>query len=102
MPKGLSINSASDLQRLLEEADAEFVRVAAERMEKGESKYGPLKFLGVDTLDEALQELVDFSNYARMMYIKVKLIQWSIAAIAQDHPARDKEGFIPMKEFLQS
>ena len=40
-------------QKLLSQADAEFVDKAAERLRDGAEKYGPHKFLTADTLDEA-------------------------------------------------
>jgi hypothetical protein len=69
-------------------------------MELGAEKYGPAKFLAVDTLQEAMDEVLDLANYARMTYIKLYLLQFSTDKLAEEQ-APVKEGFVPMKEFLQ-
>jgi hypothetical protein len=93
---------ASELQQLLQEADQAFLQSCDQRMQLGEQQYGPYKFLGVDTLQEAIDEVVDLVNYGRMTFIKLYLLQASLKKIEADHPAIDKSGFVPMKEFLQS
>lgn len=70
-------------------------------MEMGADRYGPYKFLGTDTLQEAMDEVVDLANYARMTYIKLWLLQQEIAKLAQKHPVADAQGFVPTKEFMQ-
>jgi hypothetical protein len=87
-------------QRLLSLADAEFVDLAAERLKAGAEKYGPHKFLTVDTLEEAMQEVLDLSNYARMTYIKLYLLKYSLSQI-ETNVEPDKDGFVSMKEFIQ-
>jgi hypothetical protein len=88
-------------QSLLQEADEAFVNRAGERMQLGEEKYGPLKFLTVDTLEEAMQEVLDLSNYARMTYIKLFLLQYSLREEVNADPANvGKEGFISHGEAL--
>jgi hypothetical protein len=87
---------ASEISQLLTAADAEFVTRANERMEKGAEKYGAFKFLGVDTLEEAMQEVLDLANYARMTYIKLRLLKEEIAAASV--PQADTEGFKSFKE----
>ena|ERR1700756_1128316 len=99
MPSESSMSSdlAEAISQTLSEADAEFVQRCAERMEKGAEKYGPLKFMEVDTVEEAMQEAIDLSNYARFIYIKLYLLQKSTARLANKNPIADKQGFIPMK-----
>jgi hypothetical protein len=92
--------NASEFQALLAQADAEFVAKSAERMEAGAEKYGALKFLTVDTLDEAMDEVLDLSNYARMTYIKLYLLKAQLGKVTKEAGTDDK-GFVPMKEFLQ-
>lgn len=58
----------------------EFDEVCQARHNMGEEKYGPGKFLNVDTMDEALQEVADLANYARYTYVKVRLLQDRIQA----------------------
>jgi hypothetical protein len=92
--------SVEEFQRLLNE-DQAFVDEAVARMQLGEEKYGPVKFLGVDTLQEAMDEVVDLANYARMTYVKLWLLNKRVAQMAVESAKPDKQGFIPMKEFLQ-
>jgi hypothetical protein len=85
---------------LLQEADEAFVNRCQERMELGQQKYGPTKFLGVDTLEEAMQEVLDLSNYARLTYIKLYLLQKGLPKIVNKHPAADKDGFVSTKNLM--
>lgn len=64
----------------------EFDNLCQQRHEMGEKKYGPGKFLDVDTMDEALMEIVDLANYARYTYVKVRLLQDRIQREEVDHP----------------
>ena len=70
------------------------------RHEMGAKKYGPGKFLVVDTLQEAMDEVVDLANYARYTYIKLALLQ---AAIAQQVPEGGpvSSGFIKTRDFTK-
>jgi hypothetical protein len=92
---------ASEFKELLTTADRSFVTRSAERMQLGEEKYGPFKFLEADTLEEAMQEVLDLGNYARMTYIRLYLLQSHLAKLAAESPAVTEKGFVPMKEFLQ-
>jgi hypothetical protein len=64
-----------ELVELLDVYSKEFDALCAERHEMGAEKYGPGKFLTVDTLQEALEEIVDLSNYARYTFIKLRALQ---------------------------
>jgi hypothetical protein len=70
------------------------------RHEMGAKKYGAGKFLIVDTIQEALDEVVDLANYARYTYIKLALLQ---AAIAQQVPEGGpvSSGFLTSKDFTK-
>lgn len=61
------------------EYSEEFDTMCQQRHDMGEKKYGPGKFLSVDTMEEALQEIVDLANYARYTYVKVRLLQDRLA-----------------------
>ncbi len=91
--------SASEFQELLLQADQSFISKCAERMEVGAERYGPLNFLSVDTLEEAMAEVLDLANYARMTYLKLFLLQKQAAKINADNPVIDNQGFISTKEF---
>jgi hypothetical protein len=85
----------------LQEADQAFLTESQARLDKGEAQYGSTKFLSVDTIEEAMAEVVDLGNYARFTYIKLFILRQSIARVTAQHPATDAKGFIPMKEFMQ-
>lgn len=67
------------LVELLEKYNAEFDDMVLDRHQMGSEKYGPGKFLTVDTMQEALFELADLSNYARYTFIRIRLLQDRIA-----------------------
>jgi hypothetical protein len=56
----------------------EFDNRTEERHQMGQEKYGPIQFTSVDTLEAAIQEVLDLANYARYTYIKLRLLQESL------------------------
>lgn len=76
------------IESLAKYSDA-FDVMVQERHEMGSQKYGPGKFLGVDTMLEALYELADLANYARYTFIKICLLQERIAR--EEQPEFTKE-----------
>jgi len=89
------------LEALLREADESFVQRCQERLEEGRNLHGELKFFQVDTLEEAIQEVLDLANYARFTYIKLYLLQRSVSHMLQQNPYTDREGFITLKEMFE-
>lgn len=67
---------------------AEYDRRLVERHEAGQEKYGTFSFLEKDMIEEALQELLDFSNYMRYGYIKLRMTQ---LALSEDPRLQDAE-----------
>lgn len=59
----------------LAELSSEFDAACQQRHVMGEEKYGPGTWLGIDTFEAALDELVDLANYIRFTYIKIRLLQ---------------------------
>jgi hypothetical protein len=78
----------ASFEELLTFLSHEFEVVCAERHDKGAEKYGPAKFLLVDTIEEALQEVADLANYARYTYIRLRLLQ---EAVEQNTPPDSTE-----------
>jgi hypothetical protein len=70
----------------------EFDEMCEQRHKAGAEKYGPGKFLTVDTIEEALQELVDLANYTRYTFIKLRMLQEAI--LVQGEGVLDDQGFI--------
>lgn len=63
---------------LLQRLSDEFSDLTEQRHAMGASQYGPTKFLSVDTVNMAAEELADLANYARYLYIKLRIIEESL------------------------
>jgi hypothetical protein len=68
-------SEAVEFAQWMQEASEEFDELCAHRMKLGEEKYGPGKWLKVDTLNEALFELADGANYFRMSFMRIRALQ---------------------------
>lgn len=82
-------NVPENLIEAVQRYSDEFDDLIQERHVIGSEKYGPGKFLTVDTMQEALYELADLSNYARYTFIKIRLLQERIAQ--ENQPEFTKE-----------
>lgn len=71
--------SAEVLFELVNKLSEDFDRECNERHAMGQEKYGPAKFLEIDSIRAAIEEVVDMSNYARYNYIKLRLIEMYVA-----------------------
>jgi hypothetical protein len=56
------------------EANELFNRMCQQRHEMGEETYGHDTFMNNNTIEMALEELVDFSNYARYTFVKMYVL----------------------------
>jgi hypothetical protein len=75
------------LAQLINAANNEYDERTQERHDEGADKYGPLKFLTVNTLEEAMQEVLDLGNYARYTYIRLWLLNHMLDdAYGEDAP----------------
>lgn len=68
-------SEGSMIADLINTFGAEFDQMTQERHELGSQKYGPGKFLRVDTMKEALFELADLANYAKYTFIRIRILQ---------------------------
>jgi hypothetical protein len=66
--------AALDFKALTEAAQRRFFEMMQERHTKGEEKYGPIKFMEVNTLEEAMEEVVDLANYALYTFVKLFIL----------------------------
>ena len=73
-----------DIAAKIQEYSDEFDQKTFERHEQGEQKYGPGTWLGIDTLQHAMDEVLDLANYARFTYIKLRMLQEQIATFQAD------------------
>lgn len=94
-------DASEEIRQLLAAADQAFLDASQQRLSKGEAQYGSTAFLSVDTIEEAMAEIVDLSNYARFTFIKLWILRQQIDKLVQRHPATDAKGFVSMKEFMQ-
>lgn len=60
---------------LIQKLSDTFDEQCQDKHDMGALKYGPVKFHRANTIDEAMQELVDFNNYMRYTWIKMALLK---------------------------
>jgi hypothetical protein len=65
------VEEARDFQAMLDEANAAYDEMCRSRHAKGQEVYGPLKFMEVNTLEQAMEEIADMANYARYTWLKL-------------------------------
>lgn len=86
----------SEIADKIAEYSDDFDRLTFERHEQGEQKYGPGTWLKIDTLQHAMDEVLDLANYARFTYIKLRLLQDRLASFQSDasiaHAKPDYDG----------
>lgn len=63
----------SEKLQLMEKYNSDFFDLCQQRHEMGAEEYGPLNFLDVDLAEYILEEIADIANYARFMYIRLRL-----------------------------
>lgn len=74
---------------LIQQMSDLFDRECQMRHIMGEEKYGPVKFMTVNSIEEAMAEIVDLANYARYTYIK-------LALLASSAPVESLVGHTPL------
>jgi len=65
----------SELQDKINQFCQEFEQKRFERHVEGEKKYGAGTWLKIDTLQHAMDEVLDLGNYAMFTYAKLRLLQ---------------------------
>jgi hypothetical protein len=84
----------SSLEDKINEFAVEFDQKAYERHVQGEEKYGPGTWLKIDTLQHAMDEVLDLGNYAKFTYIKLRLLQEQLLEFQADSSiAQAKQGY---------
>lgn len=79
-----------ELKMYIQALSDEFDKRCQARHEMGEEKYGAGTWLGIDSVEMAIEELIDLANYTRFAFIKYRLIQ---AQLGTDHStAKSKPG----------
>jgi hypothetical protein len=88
---------STEIADLINQLSAEYDQRCMEKHALGEEKYGAGTWLKVDTIEHALDEIVDMGNYVRMSYIKLRMLQMRVAEVIQEGTgvtAQAKEDFI--------
>jgi hypothetical protein len=93
-----TVDAAQVFAELLTQYSREFDEMCEERYKAGAERYGPGKFLMVDTFEEALQEIADLVNYARFTFIKLRLLQEAISDAAKETGALGTDGFMRARD----
>jgi hypothetical protein len=88
---------SSEIADKINEYSAEYDLRTYERHEMGEEKYGAGAWLGIDTIEHAIAEVLDLGNYARMTFIKLRMLQDQITSFQSD---KSEALPIPGKEML--
>ena len=60
---------------MLERLNLQFFELCEQRHNQGAEEYGPLHFLDVDLPTFIYEEIADIANYARFLYIRVRLLE---------------------------
>lgn len=85
-----------NLTDMISEGNSLFDQMCQDRHDRGAEKYGSLKFMEKNTLDEAMEEVVDLANYARYTFIKLYLLAEQMdAKMAEESPNVGPQAFSP-------
>ncbi len=60
---------------MLEALNLEFFELCEQRHNAGADEYGPLNFLNVNLPEFIYEEMADIANYARFLFIRVRLLE---------------------------
>lgn len=86
----------------IEEGNVAFEAQCKSRHEKGQEEYGTTTFLGAPTIEMAMEEAADLSNYARYTYIKLYFLKKHTEYLQQEHEKSqqqaDSHGFVPLSK----
>lgn len=97
-------SKASDEEvTLLQHLSEEFDALCQIRGDEGAEEYGPVAFLKAPLIRMAAEELADLTNYARFMYIKLRLLEEHLnasgidlsASVAEEVWGEDQVSFGP-------
>lgn len=78
--------AAVNFQQLTNEASNIFFGQMQTRHIMGEEKYGPIKFMEVNTLVEAMEEVIDLANYALYTFMKLYVLNEQMKKVVGDAP----------------
>lgn len=73
--------AVTNFNQLTTDASLLFFRMMQDRHLMGEDKYGPIKFMEVNTLEEAMEELADLGNYTLYTFMKLYVLNQQLQKI---------------------
>lgn len=68
----------ANLAELFQELSGSFDKLCQERHEAGQQEYGVFTFMENDVIRMMMEELADTSNYCRMQFMKLMLLQMQL------------------------
>lgn len=68
----------------IEKLSAEFDNRTFERHVMGQEKYGKFTWMENNTIEMAIEEVLDLANYARYTYVKLRLLQLHAAKMVNE------------------
>ena len=77
------MSTSEEMAKKLNEYANEFEALRRQRHEQGEKKYGPGTWLKVDTIQHAMDEVLDLGNYAMFTYIKLAMLRDDIVKVIE-------------------
>jgi hypothetical protein len=83
---------------LLEEANRAFDKSCQDRHAAGAEKYGAIGFFERNTVSEAMDEVVDLSNYARYTYVKLYIMNLQLDAALGEEETAEFQPNVPSME----
>lgn len=78
--------AVQDFNQLTQEATGLFFQMMQDRHVMGEAKYGPIKFMEVNTLEEAMEELADLGNYTMYTFMKLYVLNQQLKKVVGETP----------------
>lgn len=80
MTEDTSSESDTSLPESLQRFSNEFDVLCQMQNDKGAAEYGQITFLKIPLIRYAAEELADFANYSRFLYIKLRLLEEYLSA----------------------
>lgn len=71
----MALNVSSMLLASKERYDAQFEAEREKRLAMGAEEYGPTKFLDINVIEMAKEEVIDLANYAQFIYYKLCMLE---------------------------
>jgi len=72
------MNDSEKLLKMMETFNSEFFDLCEVRHNTGAEEYGALNFLNVDLPTFMYEEMADIANYARFLYIRMRLLEETV------------------------